>query len=400
MPATIVATTVAALAAALPSNNLTCEPLPQATEVPDLFLLGQGLCVDAHGLTPQAFVCNATAQPDACAAVSTNATACAAQCQLDDGCTGFELRADPTSGVLQCFVIFNTVPAVPLLPWVVGDNGTQLASRTTVVATDGSALACCYRRSYPRPLPRDMPILKPPQQTSRDKEVFASLQAQAALASTAVLPALTAFIDYCAANATDGAGQPYNLFGTTNCPGLADLTANGTLAPYPTGAQVVQRFLDEVRAMEVGHGFQPLWDTSWGCVPDPCITDPTLVLDPLLPILPNLYIPQTLGWNMTLTSTAYRFTPVMETVFRLDPFVNHQTYTLNFTDAASRITYCASNYCRGPVGNVIGSVGSWDAILRPSYIRDMVLITPADSWHCESWCVRAFHSHAAGLVTL
>jgi hypothetical protein len=271
------------------ANNLTCASLPSVAEVPDLFFLGQGQCVNAQGLTPQAFVCNTSAAPDACAAANANATACAAQCNLDDGCTGFELRSDPTSGTVLCFAVFNTAPSS--LPWVVGDAGTQLgnSSRRTVVATDGSLSACCYRRSYPRPCPLDMPILTPPQQSARAKEIFARMADRAAAASAAVLPELAAFIDYCAANATDSSGNLQDLFGLQQCPGLADLTANGTLAPWPTGAQIAQRYSDEMLALEIGHGYSPLWGV-WGCYPPPCIADPTMVFNPLLPVLPNLYV--------------------------------------------------------------------------------------------------------------
>jgi hypothetical protein len=324
-----------------PVRAITCDPLPPVAEVPDLFLLGQGLCVDSQGLRPQVFACNASVAPSACAAVSTSASACAAQCQLDDGCTGFELRADATSGAVECTVVFNTLPQP--LPWVVSDSGTQNVSGRTVVATDGSALACCYRRSYPRPLPFDMPIQKPPPQSARVKEIFAGLAERAAAASASIAPTLEAFIDYCAYNATDAAGNLQNLFGVAQCPGLADLTANGTTAPWPAAAQIIQRFSDEVRAMEFGHGYASLWFAKdSGCEPDPCVLDPTLPLNPQLPILPNLYQPMTLGWNSTVNATGTIFNGIQTTLFGLDPFVGGGAYTFNFTDAAQRLTYTAS----------------------------------------------------------
>jgi hypothetical protein len=393
-----------------PSTNLLeCAPLPSDTEVPDLFLLGQGRCVNSQGLTPLSFACNATAAPDACAAVSTNATACAAQCHLDDGCTGFELSTDPSSGALRCLVFFRTLPAP--LQWVVGDAGTQLvnSSQRTVVTTDGSSSTCCYRRSYPRPCPLDMPILKPPQQSGRAKELFAAMAARAKAASEAVVPALADFIEFCAANAVDRNGRPENLFGVDLCPGLADLTANGTLAAWPSPAQIIQRFSDEMLAMEYGHGYAPLWD-KWGCSVlggSPCIDDPTLVLNPLLPVLPNLYQPMTLGWNASPTATAAPFTPVMRNVFGLDEFANNGTFTYNFTDAANRMTYTASNYVRGPVGNTLGNVGGFNVVLRPNYVRDMMLITPGDSWHyepqfphCTGWpnCTAGTIDHALHIL--
>jgi hypothetical protein len=375
------------------TSALTCEPLPSDAEVPELFLLGQGRCTNAQGLTPQTFACNATASPDACAAVGANASACAAQCFLDDGCTGFELRSDPTSGAAQCLVIYNTLPASSSLPWALGDNGTQLPTGRTVVTTDGSSLACCYRRAYPRPLPRDMPIVKPPQQTDRVRDIFAGMATKAAAASAAVLPALESFIAFCAVNATDSAGDPQDLFGVVACPGLADLTANGTLAPYPTAAQIVQRFADELRAMEFGHGYAPLWGVvDWGCEPDPCLLDHTLAVDPTLPVLPNLYHPMTLGWNSTPAATGSIFTGLQTTLFGLDPFLNGGQYTLNFTDAANRMVYTASNYVRSPMGNILHDVGTFNAVPRPSYVRRAMLTTPADSWmyhsvypNCVQW---------------
>jgi hypothetical protein len=364
-------------------SDLTCAPLPSVTEVPELFLLGQGQCVNAQGLTPQAFVCNASAAPpNACAAANANATACAAQCSSDDGCTGFELRSDPASSAALCFAFFATAPRS--LPWVVGDAGTQLgnsSSRRTVVATDGSPSACCYRRSYPRPCPLDMPILTPPQQSGRAKEIFATMADRAAAASAAVLPDLLAFIDYCAANATTASGALEDLFGRQNCPGLADLTANGTLAPWPTSAQIVQRYSDEMLAMEVGHGPSTLWG-DWGCGAPGCIADRTWVLNPLLPVMPNLYHPMTLGWNATPANNAGAYSHIMHDVFGCDTFRSGKSATLNFSEAAERILYAASNHVRGPVGNIVGAVGFFDAVLRPSYVRPMVLITPTDSAHC------------------
>jgi hypothetical protein len=359
------------------ADNGTCAPLPTAQEVPDLFLLGEGHCVNALGLTPLAFACNASASPE-CAAVSANAVACAAQCALDDGCTGFELRTDPTSGAAQCMVFFSSVPLT--LPWVVGDEGTQWAnsSRRTVVTTASSSSwsssssaaatsvaspgvgdassVCCYRRSYPRPLPVDMPILTPPQQSWRAKEVFARMAARAAEASAAVLPALETFIGYCAENATDAAGNKQNLFGVALCPGMADLTANGTLAPYPTPAQIVQRFSDEMRAVEFVHGYDPLWN-GIGCNPAPCVADITTPVNPLLSVLPNLFQPITLGWNGSSPgNTASWFTPIMTDVFGCDRFANGAAFTYNFTEAADRVMYTLNNYCRSPMGARAGLV--------------------------------------------
>ena len=67
----------------------------------------------------------------------------------------------------------------------------------------------------------------PPKQSDVQKEIFARMDARAANDSQAVLPALTELIDFCAK------AEP-ELFSPKGCPGLADLTDNGTLAPYPT----------------------------------------------------------------------------------------------------------------------------------------------------------------------
>jgi hypothetical protein len=89
-----------------------------------------------------------------------------------------------------------------------------------------------------------MPLVTPLQQSARAREIFSNTIApNAAAASAAATPAVAALVDYCAANATDDSGNLLHLFNATNCPGLADLTANGTTAPWPTGAQVVKRYV-------------------------------------------------------------------------------------------------------------------------------------------------------------
>jgi len=363
------------------SDPVACPPLP--TAVTNLQYLGAGHCANAQGLTTMAYSCNAT-YSEQCALLG-DVDACAAQCLLDDGCTGFELRS-VASGTLpfQCFIMFQQVP-LPTegIVWTVGDNGTQLptSSRVTAVTTDASGDTCCYRRAYPRPCPVDMATAAPPKQSARTQAIFADMSAKAAAASAAVVPALEEFIAFCAANGTTT--EPGGLFGVAACPGLADLTNNGTTAPYPSADQIVARFSEEALAMEYTHGYAPLWD-AWGCQPGVCLADETRLFSLSFPYIPNLYQPLTLGLNGTPVGTAARFDPVIQNIFGCDPFKDGATFTYDFLEAANRITYAASNYVRGPVGNIIAEVGAFDAVMRPSYIRDMALITPWDSWHYEA----------------
>ncbi len=46
------------------------------------------------------------------------------------------------------------------------------------------------------------------------------------------------------------AGATRHLFDAVACPGMADVTANGTLAPWPSAAQILQRFAEELAAAE------------------------------------------------------------------------------------------------------------------------------------------------------
>jgi hypothetical protein len=58
----------------------------------------------------------------------------------------------------------------------------------------------------------------------------------------------------------------------------------------------------------------------------------------------------------------------------------------------SRQRQQASNYVKGPVGNVIVDYGSFNAIIRPKYAASQMLLSPADSWrfsfqwpNCTGW---------------
>ena len=333
--------------------------------------------MNAEGLTPRAFRCNSS-MPTQCVNATGSVDACVAQCNVDDGCTGFEVRLDATTGaVADCLVFFSTLPAVPAVPWVVAQNGTQSAnsSKITVVAVDAAAGGlCCYRRAYPRPCPLDMPIVAPPKQSARAQAIFANRSQLAQAASEAVMPQLEALVDFCVKNASS------SLFTPAVCPGLADLTLNGTIEP--SAAQIVQRFGDEMKALEYAHGYAPMWD-AWGCTGGNCLRDWRDLFNPSFPVLLNLYQPLTLGLNSTPTGTAARFDPVMQDIFGCDAFSGGVKATLSFREAADRITYTAANYVRGPLGNIINEVGGFNAILRPDYVRDMMLMTPGDSWHYE-----------------
>ena len=356
---------------------LTCDPLPAATQ-PSIRLLGQGLCQNAESLTPVAYKCNAsepTSAPD-CALLGT-ADSCAAMCLEDDGCTGFELRLNAVTGAADCYIFFSYLPTTDF-QWIVGDNGTQYlnSSRLSVVSADGNANACCYKRAYPRPCPLDNPIIAPPKQSPRAQEIFARMNASAQVASDAALPALEAIIAYCSANATNSSGLPANMFSAEHCPGMADLTANGTLAPYPTPQQIIQRFGEEMLAAEFGHGYAPAYTVQ-------TLMQKEQVFNPSFPVILNLFAPVTLGLNVTNPPVTAGYNAIMMNIFGCDPFDSGATYTLNYLEAANRITYTAMNWRKSPVGNILSYVGLFDVILRPSYVRDMMLITPTDSGHYE-----------------
>ena len=71
---------------------------------------------------------------------------------------------------------------------------------------------------------------------------------KAAEASRAALPDLVKLIEYCTVNASLSGGG--SLFDHNHCPGMAYATQNGTLAPYPSPTQLLDRFSAEVRAAE------------------------------------------------------------------------------------------------------------------------------------------------------
>ena len=248
-----------------------------ASTTTDIYLVGQGQCVDQVGNTSSAFTCQGVGCP-----TTFTADSCALACVADDGCTGFDLRTNATTGLVGCFIFVTAAPVYPsaAAPWpFVAVPGLQPLAGRVVAASNSAADSCCYKHAYPRPNPTTNPLQAPPPQSDVQKAVFANKTAQAAAASNAALPALTALIDFCAANATVK-GVPFSIFGPTECPGMADLIA-GTTAPYPTTAQILARFdLEVCPAMtarapacslssHVGPLVLPTWSAA-GCI---CIAE-------------------------------------------------------------------------------------------------------------------------------
>ena len=210
-----------------PSSSLTCPP---ASGV-DVKLMGQGQCLDAAGNSSWSFTCPESAS-SGCPAQMTEPL-CAAACATDDGCTGYDLRTETvnaTSSRVGCYVFVTRAPVYPdaKAPWGwVSSPGLQLAEGRNVVNASGAADACCYKNSWPRPSPLGNPVPPPPPMSDLQKAIFANVSELAAAASAAALPQLTELIDFCAENATVG-GKPFPIFGATECPGMADITQNGT----------------------------------------------------------------------------------------------------------------------------------------------------------------------------
>jgi hypothetical protein len=224
-----------------------------ATGDVDRYLVGAGACTDAGGLTSAYYTCDA---PTCNVTAPFTLATCLAVCTADDGCTGFDFLTDPTTAATSCHVFVANPPAPPAAGsvWALV-AGTQPASGRVVVTSNAAAAgSCCYKHAYPRPNPWTNPVPSPPVQTATQQAVYAKAAAEAAAASAFFQPALEAVIAYCSANATSG-GTPISIFGPEMCPGMADLTANGTLAPYPTPAQILQRFSAEMAAAENGHGY-------------------------------------------------------------------------------------------------------------------------------------------------
>ncbi len=249
--------------AAAPTSGSPCEPA--STE--DLVLLGPGRCVDGAGLEPRAFGCDRSASAH-CGLVNNSTSACALACLWDDGCTGFEMRridGDATAAVCRVFFSYPA-NANGVLKWALLDNGTQPSTGSQLVVVSASTArtdACCYKHSYPRPCPHDNPLAKPPKQSARAKQIFARMNASAEAASAVALPQVAELVDFCATQGMGPAG-PGTLFDVQNCPGLADLTQNGSVAPFPNAAQILQRFVEEMRASEYGHGYAPAYQVGGG----------------------------------------------------------------------------------------------------------------------------------------
>ena len=372
------------------------------TQMTDLYLFGHGSCVDQANLTVSLFGCTNLSHAQCLELADTGS--CALACQADPGCTGFELRqmqlpvtpvqqlvhvqsqetvvspspahpvpspspahapvpAPAPAPALACFIAVAQAPAKPrhhqTLAWK-QVNGTQPDNGRVVAGTNADVDNCCYKRAYPRPNPSKNPVPTPPTQTEEQKMIFANQSALAAAASAAALPELTNLISFCAANAS------VPIFDAEHCPGMAYATANGTLAPYPTAEQLIERFAAAVRGAEYVHGFATL-DKA----------EPSQrVFDPTYPFLMNLWTPCTLGLNTTPCFSAKPQDQIQREVFGCKHFT--ELPPLNFSEAVNRVTYTAMNFNRAPFGNTM-QFGDFAAVLKPQLIRETALITPTDS---------------------
>ena len=132
--------------------------------------------------------------------------------------------------------------------------------------------------------------------------------------------------------------------------------------------------------MEYGHGFAPIFEVDK-------VMGESTIFNANFNFLFNLVQPITLGLNVSQTPQSQQFNHIMTALFGCKPFASGLEYTLDFREAADRITYTASNYVHSPMGNILHrnttaghfDVGTFDAVLRPKYVEDMMLITPTDS---------------------
>lgn len=182
------------------ADNLQCAQ--SASPDTEIYLLGQGHCVNRDGLLAASWTCSSPPCPEI-----SDEPACSMLCLLDSRCTGFELRSIPinsTTGdaneatTVGCFLLVPVPTAnAAAWPWV-HNNGTQLPPyNRSVMSADGATDACCYKRAYPRPNPPDNPVRAPPPQSRVQKDVFAQQALLAGNASAHALPRLTKLIDYC-----------------------------------------------------------------------------------------------------------------------------------------------------------------------------------------------------------
>jgi len=360
--------------------GFTCPP--PVADYFDQSLVGQGRCVGVDGGNATVFSANCT---------SFDApSSCGGGCAAEAACVGFELRslADNTT---TCHIVSASAPTLgsnESCTWA-QQVGTQSGTGLSVAAASGDPDACCYKRAYPNPNPFDNPVPTPPAQSTRQQAIFANKSAAAAAASQAALPNVTALIDFCAnVSLSDGS----HLFDVANCPAMAAVTANGTLAPWPSGAQIAERFALEIRAAEYGHGYHTL------------TSNPSLknVFNPSYEFLLNLWEPSLLDVPMAarqglndhgnLSKHPHEvWDAVQQQIFGCDPFTGHKGMPANFTEAANRIVYTALNFHRNPLGNT-PNFGTFSAVMRPSFVADKIMFTPTDSAkyhdqipHCTLW---------------
>eukprot|EP00750_Incisomonas_marina_P029347 INCI716.4.p1 GENE.INCI716.4~~INCI716.4.p1 ORF type:complete len:481 (-),score=65.57 INCI716.4:475-1917(-) len=376
----LVASTCLLTAQAFAAGPLACTALDSRA----VSLVGQGHCVDSRNLTANAYTC--TAEP--CTPMQDPDT-CELVCLGTRGCTGFELVNTSASGLgNNCRVFSSVVPdlGAGLWPWRV-ENGTQngRGSGFVVVSGDGSEDACCYKVSYPLPNVNDNPVPIPPLQSEAQKAIFANRSSLAAAASAEALPALESLIDFCANYSTNGGAS--HLFDAASCPGMADVTQNGTLKPWPNASEILARFSQELRVAEYGHGYHTL--TS-----NPNISN---VFNPAYEFLLNLWEPAMfrVPMNAELKSLARARQTQLSTkeidllgmssedviqtqVFGCAKFTGPGNRPADFFEANDRIVYTALNYQRIPLANT-EYFGFFDAVIRPATLWETVLFTPTDS---------------------
>ena len=138
-------------------------------------------------------------------------------------------------------------------------NDTQLPQQPSnglvVAAANGRGDACCYKAPYPTPNPVENPVPTPVAQTDRQTAIFANRSALAANHSATAFDTVVELVEFCSKYTVDNISY---LFAAAECPGMADVTENGTLAPYPSAEQILERFTSQLRAAEYSLGFSLL----------------------------------------------------------------------------------------------------------------------------------------------
>ena len=203
----------------------------------------------------------------------------------------------------------------------------------------------------------------PPQQSVIQRAAFQNRSVAAAAASAAALPKLVELVEFCTANTTP------SIFGTSLCPGMSDVTEGGRLAPHPSASQILDRFSESLRAVEVGHGFNPTLK----------FTNLHTVLGAEYPFTPNLWQPCALGIGQCASATdkeMHKQDLIQQELFDSANFTEFPP--IDFHEASDRVLYTAVDFYHSPVANS-NHFGGFVVVLRPDYIRKLALMTPRDS---------------------